>query len=68
MPIYPVGGNKGDAFSRTNGSRCRYTRGSGRRETKKRKKNSKRERETDREKERDEFATQPFADRLSQYG
>lgn len=29
MPIYPVGGNKGDAFSRTNGSRCRYTRGKG---------------------------------------
>lgn len=36
-PIYPVGGNKGDAFSRTNGSRCHYTRGRGRGNEKERK-------------------------------
>jgi len=34
IPIYPAGGNKEDAFSRTNGSRCRYVEEKGGRERK----------------------------------
>lgn len=62
MPIYPVGGNKGDAFSRTNGSRCRYIeRGGVERERKIREKNSKRMEQVC-------YSAARRCDRLSQHG
>lgn len=66
MPIYPAGGNKGDAFSRTNDSQCRYI-GEGERERggevgeERREKNSKRV-------ERVCYSVARRCDRLSQHG